>query len=123
MRNKTIIVFVIMLLHCFTPFAFNLSNNLHATNAESTTSRDANTDINVTQIEWIGPSYYCNQCVSNVLAPGFQEVRITVVNDGLLTGAGALTVFIDSGDGMGPVSIGSQSISLAPGGASQFVFS
>ena len=123
MRNKTIIVFVIMLLHCFTPFAFNLSNNLHATNAESTTSRDANTDINVTQIEWIGPSYYCNQCVSDVLAPGFQEVRITVVNDGLLTGAGALTVFIDSGDGMGPVSIGSQSISLAPGGASQYVFS
>ena len=122
MRNRTLIVFAVLLLHCFTPFASTPSNEYPITDTEFTIARDANPDINVIQIEWLGPSYYCNPCVIDVLAPGPQEVRITVVNDGLLAGSGALTVFINAQDGMGLVTIGSQTISLAPGASAQYLF-
>ena len=122
MRNKTILVFAILVLHCFTPYASTPLNDHSVTDVELTIARDANPDINITQIEWIGHSYYCNLCVADTLTPGFQEVRITIANDGLLPGAGAVSVFIDSNDGMGSTSIGSQSISLSPGAVSQYVF-
>jgi hypothetical protein len=122
MRNKTILVFAILVLHCFTPFASTPLNNHSITDVEFAIARDANTDVNITQIEWIGASYYCNLCVTDVLTPGSQEVRITVANDGLLPGVGAVSVFIDSDDGMGSVSIGSQSVTLSPGAVSQYVF-
>ncbi|MDP7328530.1 MAG: hypothetical protein QF612_01650 [Candidatus Thalassarchaeaceae archaeon] len=123
MRNKTLLVFTILLLHCIAPLATYSSDGLTSDNPESNTARAANSDTAVTQIEWIGPSYYCNSCAMDILTPGAQNVRITIENQGLLQGVGAVTVYIDSGDGLGLLSIGSQSISLSPGGVAQYVFS
>ena len=122
MRNKTILVFAILILHCLAPFASTPPNHHSVTDAEFTVARDASADINVTLIEWIETSYYCTSCVKDILAPGSQEVRITVANDGLLPGSGVVTVWIDSNDGMGSISIGSQSVTLSPGAVSQYVF-
>ena len=122
MRNKTILVFAILVLHCLAPFASPPTNHQSTIDAEFTVARDASADLNVTQIEWIGASYYCNPCVTDVLTPGSQEVRITIANDGLLPGGGVATVWIDSNDGMGSNSIGSQSVTLSPGAVSQYVF-
>ena len=123
MRNKTFTVFVILLLSTLAPLCVNTSDPAQTTTTISSTARAASADINITQIEWIGPSYYCNPCITDVLAPGPQEVRITLANDGLLSGMGALTVFIDSADGMGYVTIDSQSVNLLPGAVAQYVFS
>ncbi|MEE2747330.1 MAG: hypothetical protein VX473_02550 [Candidatus Thermoplasmatota archaeon] len=125
MRNKTMFVFLIMILHCFVPLISNPPVELPENQPEPTTARAAHTDINVTNIEWIGYSYYCNPCITYTLATGYQEVRITVENQGLLSGTGALSMFMDIGDGMGfvPMPNSTQTISLQPGEISHYVFS
>ena len=123
MRNKTLIVVCMMVLHCIAYSAIHSATDYPTDDAQSTSARAAAPDINVTLIEWIGPSYYHDSSAIDIIAPGVQEVRITVENEGLLSGIGALTVFIDSGDGAGPNSIGSQSIALAPAGVAQYIFS
>ncbi len=122
MRKQTLVVFGILLLSSLSPLGLDSLSDFDTPTPNSTAARAPSTDINVIHLEWIGPSYYCNLCVADVLTPGFQQVRVTVANDGLLSGSGALTVFIDSGDGLGMQTIGSQSIGLAPGGVAQYVF-
>ena len=122
MRNKTLIVVVMMMLHCVAFSTINSTIEHHPPEPQSTSARAPTTDINVALIEWIAPSYYESSTATDTLAPGTQEVRITVENEGLLQGIGALTVWIDSGNGMGPNSIGSQPIALAPGAVAQYIF-
>ena len=124
MRNKTLVVVVMMVLHCIASSAIHSATDYSTDDAQSTNARAPAPDINVTLIEWIAPSYYHGLSTTDIIAPGAQEVRITVENEGLLPSTGALTVFIDSGDGAGPNSIGSQPIiGLGPGGVAQYIFS
>ena len=111
------------MLHCLVPFVSNTPIGLPNSNSELTIAREATVDINVTQMEWIGPSYYCNPCVIDTLAPGNQQVRVTVKNQGLLSGSGSLSMFIDP-DGMGwdPFPGISPTISLQPGAEAKYIF-
>ena len=123
MRNKSLTIVIMMLLHCVAYSAIHSTIEHSPIEPQSTNARAAAPDINVTLIEWIAPSYYHDASATDIIAPGAQEVRITVENEGLLSGIGALTVWIDSGDGTGLNSIGSQSIALAPAGVAQYIFS
>ena len=123
MRNKSLTIVIMMLLHCVAYSAIDSTIEHPTIEPQSTNSRAATPDINVTLIEWIAPSYYHDSSAIDTIAPGAQQVRITVENEGLLSGIGALTVWIDSGDGMGPNSIGSQQIALDPAGVAQYIFS
>ena len=87
MRNQTLIVFAMMLLSILSPLGVDSTDSIEASTTSSTTARAPSTDVNITQLEWIGPSYYCNPCVIDVLAPGLQQVRVTLENEGLLYGA------------------------------------
>ena len=122
MRNKTLLIFAILLIHCISPMASTITQSLPNDNVDDALGRAVDPDINVTQIEWIGPSFYCGGCATDVIAPGTQQVRITVENEGLAQAIGALSIFIDEGSGFNPVG-SSQSIGLLPGGVSQYVFS
>ena len=122
MRNQTLIVFAMLLLSTLSPLGLDTTDSFETTTTSSTTARAPSTDVNITQLEWIGPSYYCNPCVTDVLAPGFQQVRVTLENEGLLYGSGALSFRLDSGGGLGMQPMSSQSIGLAPGAVAQYVF-
>ena len=110
MRNQTFIVFAMLLLSTLSPLGLETTDSIETVTTSSTTARAPSTDVNITGLEWIGPSYYCNPCVTDVLAPGFQQVRVTLENEGLLYGSGALSFRLDAADGLGMQPMSSQSI-------------
>ena len=122
MRNKTLLIFAIMLIHCLSPMTSTIPQSLPADEVDDTLGRAVEPDLNITTIDWIGPSFYCGGCGADVIAPGAQQVRVTVENEGLAQANGVLQIFIDEGSGFSPAG-SSQSIGLLPGGVSQHVFS
>ncbi|MEE2811830.1 MAG: hypothetical protein VX627_02235 [Candidatus Thermoplasmatota archaeon] len=99
-----------------------IPQSLPADEVDDTLGRAVEPDLNITTIDWIGPSFYCGGCGADVIAPGAQQVRVTVENEGLAQANGVLQIFIDEGSGFSPAG-SSQSIGLLPGGVSQHVFS
>ena len=60
MRNQTLIVFAMMLLSTLSPLGLDSTDSIEVSTTSSTAARAPSTDVNITQLEWIGPSYYCN---------------------------------------------------------------
>ena len=116
MRNKSLTIVIMMLLHCVAYSAIDSTIEHPTSEPQSTTARAASVDVNVTMIEWIGPSFYDSASSRDVLAPGSQQVRITVENQGLLPANGALTLWI--GSQSNSTSIGT----MNAGAVSKFIF-
>ncbi len=55
MRNQTLIVFAILLLSTLSPLGLDTTDSFETTTTSSTTARAPSTDVNITQLEWIGP--------------------------------------------------------------------
>jgi len=116
MRNKSLTIVIMMLLHCVAYSAIDSTIEHSTSEPQSTTARAASVDVSVTTIEWIGPSFYDSASSRDVLAPGDQQVRITVENQGLLPANGALTLWI--GSQSNSTSIGT----MNAGAVSKFIF-
>ncbi len=124
MKNKTQILILIIMISIISPM-LNPSQLVQENRdlEDATKGRAVEPDVNITTLDWIGPSYVCMLCGSiPTLAETTQSIRAAVSNDGLATASGILSFFVDNADGSGFVLVSTQSINMAPGAVNQHIF-
>lgn len=94
---------LILLIQIILPFQTPSIDLEEGDEPQITSARNPEPDINITAIEWIGPSYFDpSGGGTDILAPASQQVRITLVNDGLATAPSVTLQFdVDRNDGSG----------------------
>ncbi len=102
-KLRTLSLALILILQIVLPLQMEASRALEENNLAPTSSRDVEPDVNITNIQWLGPSYFDLGFGTDILAPSFpHETQITLANDGLATAPSVtLQIDIDSNDGSG----------------------
>ncbi len=120
-QPRVITLIILLLLYSLSPVAMNNLEPPDNNEPNEAKARSIEPDINITSIEFLGPSHSC-VCGTPILATGSQSVRVTIQNDGLATGMGSVSFYSDTGGGSGFVLVGSQPINMAPGAVVQYIF-
>ncbi len=119
---RIVTMIILLLLYSLSPITIDSLEPESVNEPNTSSAKSVEPDINITAIEWLGPSYYCSSCGSDfILASGAQQIRAILHNDGLATGIGSLSFYINNGSGS--VLIDSQSINMLPGAVSHYIFS
>ncbi|MDP7043508.1 MAG: hypothetical protein QF807_05775 [Candidatus Thalassarchaeaceae archaeon] len=120
---RIVAMILVILLYSLSPIAINDLKPDYTNEPNTASARAVEPDVNITSIEWLGPSYYCTACGSDfILATGAQQIRVTLQNDGLAIGAGSVTFYVNDGMGGGFVLISSQPVNMLPGAVTQHIF-
>ncbi len=124
-KLRTLSLALVLLLQIILPLQMDTSRTLVENTLAPTSARDAEPDVNITDIEWIGPSYFDPAAGgTDILAPVQQEARIKMVNDGLATASSVtLQLHVDRNDGGGMQLEGTTIIQdISPGESVNYIF-